>query len=233
MKVFIEGAPQSGKTTVASVVKERYGLCYVSSSEAVRSAVHLGNSVHSSAIQQLIQSDEGIPDTLMAKVIKEAIHRPDCAHGYVIDGFPRSGNQAQLLKREGVVPDVVVELDLSDKTALQRFGGRWFHAASGRIYHTLYNPPKVEGKDDITNQPLEQKTEDTTEAILQRLFQYRRQSEDVRKAFGSLSWSTVSADRNVEAVRNEVFCVLDPLRKPLSASIPTKVIQSKSWWKFW
>lgn len=218
---------------MASVVKERYGICYVSSSEAVRTAVHLGNSIHSSAIQQLIQADEGVPDALMAKVIKEAISRPDCAHGFVIDGYPRSRNQAQLLRREGVNPDVVVELELSDKTALQRFGGRWLHPGSGRLYHTTYNPPKVEGKDDVTNEPLEQKPEDTTEAILQRLFHYRHQSEDVRHAFSSSKWTTVSGDGNVEAVRNEVFAVLDPLRKPLYSSSPQKVEQKKSWWKFW
>lgn len=232
MKVIIEGPPQSGKTTVASVVKERYGICYVSSSEAVRTAVHLGNSAHSSTIQQLIQADEGVPDTLMAKVIKEAVSRPECAHGFVIDGFPRSRNQTQLLRREGVNPDIVVELELSDKTALQRFGGRWFHPGSGRLYHTTYNPPKVEGRDDITDDPLEQNPEDTTDSVLQRLFHYRHQSEDVRQAFSSSKWTTVNADGNVEMVRNEVFAVLDPLHKPLySATLQPAV--KKSWWKFW
>lgn len=229
MKIIVEGPPQSGKTTVSSVVKERYGLCYVSTSEAIRTAVHLGNSAHSSTIQQLMDADEGIPDHLLAKIVKEAVARPDCANGFVVDGFPRTRNQALMLKREGVVPDVVVELELSDKTAQQRFGGRWFHPGSSRLYHTLYNPPKVAGKDDVTGEPLEQRPEDTSESILQRMFQYRRQSADVRTCFNASSWNMVEANGNVETVRNNVFYVLDPLYKPHAGSRGG----SKPWWKFW
>lgn len=228
MKIIVEGPPQSGKTTVSSVVKERYGLCYVSTSEAIRTAVHLGNSAHSSTIQQLMDADEGIPDHLLAKIVKEAVARPDCANGFVVDGFPRSRNQALMLKREGVVPDVVVELEMSDNTAQQRFGGRWFHPGSARLYHTLYNPPKVAGKDDITGEPLEQRPEDTSESILQRMFQYRRQSADVRSCFPTSSWNTVEANGNVETVRNNVFYVLDPLYKRSAAHTG-----SRPWWKFW
>lgn len=234
MKVIIEGPPQSGKTTVSSVIKERYGLCYISTSETIRNAVHLGNSIHSSTIHQLMEADEAIPDALLAKLVKEAANRPDCSNGFVIDGFPRTKNQAQLLKREGVKPGVIVELELSDKTALQRFGGRWFHPASSRIYHTQYNPPKVPGVDDVTGEPLEQRTEDTAESILQRMFQYRRQSADVRTAFSASSWNMVNADGNVETVRNNVFSVLDPLYT--SPAEKTKEIREKSkgnWWKFW
>eukprot|EP00796_Vickermania_ingenoplastis_P006323 gene6323-4551_t len=214
MKIIIEGPPQSGKTTVSSVVKERYGLCYVSTSEAVRTAVHLGNSAHSSALQQLMDADEAIPDQLLAKIVKEAISRPDCANGYVVDGFPRTKTQATLLRREGVQPDAVVELDMSDRTAQVRFGGRWFHPGSSRMYHTLYNPPKTPMKDDVTGEDLQQKNEDTAESIQQRMFHYRRQISDVRSCFGASLWNTVEADGNVEAVRNNVFYVLDPLYKP-------------------
>lgn len=109
MKIIIEGPPQSGKTTVASVVKERYGLCYVSPGEAIRNAVQFTSSPHSAMLKSLIESDELIPDTLLAKVVSEATRRPDCVNGFVLDGFPRTKKQAQLMREEeGVRADVAV-----------------------------------------------------------------------------------------------------------------------------
>jgi len=202
MKLIIEGPPQGGKTTVSSVVKERYGLCYVSASEAVRNAVHLGNSAYSNTLKQLIDSDEMIPDTLLVKVVSEATRRPDCVNGFVLDGFPRTKKQSTLMQEyEKVKVDAVVELDITDSVLQSRFGGRLFHPPSGRMYHTQYNPPRNEGKDDVTGEPLDQRPEDKPEAIMQRLFQYRRQVAEVKSTFNSDVWVTAEANGNVEAVR--------------------------------
>lgn len=236
MKIVIEGPPQGGKTTVASVVKERYGLCYVSTSEAVRNAVHLGNSAYSSTLKQLIDSDQLIPDSLLVKVVSEATQRPDCINGFVLDGFPRTRKQSKLMQEtENVKVDAVVELDITDNVLQSRFGGRWYHAKSGRVYHTVYNPPLVDGKDDDTGEPLEQHAEDKPEMIMQRMFQYRRQISELRTTFSNDAWTTVEASGSVESVRNNVFAVLDPLyfaRNNKKDKVGNQGGLS-SWWRFW
>lgn len=229
MKIVMEGPPQGGKTTVASVVKERYGLCYVSTSEAVRNAVRLGNSAYSSQLKQLIDNDEPIPDSLEVKVVSEATRRPDCVNGFVLDGFPRTRKQSRLMQDlENVKVDIVVALEISDSELQTRFGGRWYHPKSGRIYHTFYNPPLTAGKDDYTGEPLVQHLEDTPEGIRQRMSQYRQQLSEVRSTFAGNSWVTVEASGNVESVRNNVFAVLDPLY-----FAQTSKKAPKPWWKFW
>ncbi|CBZ30148.1 putative adenylate kinase b [Leishmania mexicana MHOM/GT/2001/U1103] len=229
MKIVMEGPPKGGKTTVASVVKERYGLCYVSTSEAVRNAVRLGNSAYSSQLKQLIDNDEPIPDSLEVKVVSEATRRPDCVNGFVLDGFPRTRKQSRLMQDlENVKVDIVVALEISDSELQTRFGGRWYHPKSGRIYHTFYNPPLTAGKDDYTGEPLVQHLEDTPERIRQRMSQYRQQLSEVRSTFAGNSWVTVEASGNVESVRNNVFAVLDPLY-----FAQTSKKAPKSWWKFW
>lgn len=231
MKVIIEGPPQGGKTTVSSVVKERYGLCYVSTSEVVRNAVHLNNSAYSSAIKQAIDNDEIIPDTLLVKVVAEATHRPDCVNGFVLDGFPRTKKQARLLQdAEKVKVDAVVELDISDSVLQSRLGGRWFHPSSGRMYHTLYNPPKEAGKDDVTGEALEQRTEDKPDNIMQRMFQYRRQVGEVRTQFPADQWTMSEANGSVESVRTNVFAVLDPL---YADELAAKSTGGHPWWRLW
>lgn len=230
MRIIIEGPPQGGKTTVSSVVKERYGLCYVSTSEAVRNAVQLGNSAFSPTLKQLIESGDVIPDLLLVKVVSEATRRPDCANGFVLDGFPRTKKQSKLLQEyEKVSVDAVVELDMTDSVLQARFGGRWFHPGSGRMYHTIYNPPKAQGKDDMTGEPLDQKSEDKPEMIMQRTFQYRRQIAEVKGTFPNDLWITVEANGNVESVRNNVFAVLDPIKLAAQSDAGKR----KFWWKFW
>ncbi|KPA81990.1 putative mitochondrial adenylate kinase b [Leptomonas pyrrhocoris] len=236
MKIVVEGPPQGGKTTVASVVKERYGLCYVSTSEAVRNAVHLGNSAHSSTLKQLIDSDELIPDSVLVKVVSEATQRPDCINGFVLDGFPRTRKQSKLMQEsEDVKVDVVVELDVPDNVLQSRFGGRWFHPRSGRAYHNVYNPPLVDGKDDDTGEPLEQRAEDKPEMIMQRMFQYRRQLSELRTTFSNEAWTTVEASGSVEAVRNNVFAVLDSLYYAQNSKKAKSIHRgsASSWWRFW
>ncbi|CAG9581725.1 adenylate kinase 2 [Leishmania major strain Friedlin] len=229
MKIVMEGPPQGGKTTVASVVKERYGLCYVSTSEAVRNAVRLGNSAYSSQLKQLIDNDERIPDSLEVKVVSEATRRPDCVNGFVLDGFPRTRKQSKMMQDlENVKVDIVVELEISNSELQTRFGGRWYHPKSGRIYHTFYDPPLNAGKDDYTGEPLVQHLEDTPERIQERMSQYRQQLSEVRSTFARDAWVTVEASGNVESVRNNVFAVLDPLYfAQASKKVP------KPWWKLW
>ncbi|GET92100.1 adenylate kinase b, putative [Leishmania tarentolae] len=229
MRIVIEGPPQGGKTTVASVVKERYGLCYVSTSEAVQNAVRLGNSAYSSQLKQLIDKGERIPDWLEVKVVSEATRRPDCVNGFVLDGFVRTRAQSRMMHDlENVKVDAVVELGIPDSELQTRFGCRWYHPKSGRIYHTVYNPPLTAGKDDYTGEPLVQHSEDTPERIQQRMCQYRQRLSEVRSTLLGTAWVTVEASGNVESVRNNVFAVLDPLYFA-QASMTT----TKPWWKFW
>ncbi|EPY38600.1 adenylate kinase 2 [Angomonas deanei] len=193
--------------------------------------MQIGNSQFSSTVKQIIDNGEVIPDTLLVKVVSEAIRRPDCINGFVLDGFPRTKKQATLMQDfEKISADAVIELGIPASVMQQRFGGRYHHPASGRMYHTVYNPPEEAGKDDITGEPLVQNNEDKPEAIAQRMQAYQKQVADVRSTFTDNQWVPVDASGNVESVRNNVFTVLDPLQFSVFAS---KVTTARPWWKFW
>ncbi|KEG09755.1 putative adenylate kinase [Trypanosoma grayi] len=226
MHVFLLGPPGSGKTSVSTVLKERYGVCYVAPSEVVQHAVEYSGTELSERLRHLLDEGKTIPDWLLTRVVAEATRGPDCIHGYLLDDFPKTAAQARLLIKEGVKPDAIIVLSFADRVLMERYAGRWVHPASGRMYHTLYNPPRVKGRDDITGQPLVQRAEDTEEAVQQRLAKFHHNLSDVRFVYeDSRLWHTVNGCATVDNVHLSICRVLDPI---LAA-------KHNSWWSrvFW
>ncbi|ORC93238.1 putative adenylate kinase [Trypanosoma theileri] len=212
MHVFLLGPPGSGKTSIGTVLKERYGVCHVTPNEAVSHAVENNRTVISEKLRHLLNEGKPIPDWLLTRVVADAIRGPDCINGFLLDDFPKTAAQARLLNDEGVKPDAIVLLNIADRVLIDRYSGRWVHSASGRIYHTLYNPPKVKGRDDVTGQPLVQRAEDTEDAVRQRLAKFQENLSEIKLVYEKEElWHTVNGYATLDTIDRSICRVLDPI----------------------
>lgn len=182
MKVIFVGPPGAGKGTQANNIVQRYGIPQIATGDMLRAAIRdktpLGIKVQSIMAQGILVDDE----TIIA-LVKERITQPDCANGFLLDGFPRTVTQAQALKTAGIHIDAVIELAVPDWDIVERLSGRRMHTPSGRIYHIRTNPPKVDGIDDVTGEPLTIRPDDNEETIKQRLGVYREQTQPVSEFY--------------------------------------------------
>jgi adenylate kinase len=176
MRLILLGGPGAGKGTQANHIKNKYGIPQISTGDMLRAAVKAGTPLGLAAKKIM---DEGglVSDDIIIGLVKDRIQEPDCANGFLFDGFPRTLPQADAMKAEGVNIDYVVEIAVDDKEIIKRMSGRRAHLASGRTYHILYNPPKVEGKDDVTGEDLVQRDDDQEETVRKRLQVYHDQTE--------------------------------------------------------
>ncbi|HSG90543.1 MAG TPA: adenylate kinase [Pseudomonadales bacterium] len=175
MRVILLGAPGAGKGTQAKFISERFGIPQISTGDMLRAARSAGTPLGQEA-ERYMSAGELVPDSLIIALVKERIEEPDCAQGFLFDGFPRTIPQAQALEDEGVKIDHVLEIDVEDEEIVHRLSGRRVHEGSGRIYHVDYNPPKVEGKDDETGEALVQRADDSEDTVRRRLEVYRDQT---------------------------------------------------------
>ncbi|RNF16283.1 putative adenylate kinase, partial [Trypanosoma cruzi] len=211
MHLFVLGPPGSGKTSISTVLKERYGVCHVTPSDAVSHAVEYIGSAFGDQLR-LLEEGKPIPDWLLTRVVAEATRGPDCSNGFLLDDFPKTAEQARLLNEEGVKPDAIVLLNFADNLLIERFCGRWVHPVSGRMYHTLYDPPKVKGRDDVTGQPLVQRPEDSEDAVRERLANFRQNLNALRLVYSDERlWHTVEGYAAVDTVQRSICRVLDPI----------------------
>lgn len=176
MRVILLGAPGAGKGTQAQFITERFGIPQISTGDMLRAAVAAGTELGIKA-KGVMESGGLVSDDLIIALVKERIAQDDCGNGFLFDGFPRTIPQAEAMKEAGVIIDHVVNIDVADEEIIQRLSGRRVHPASGRVYHTIYNPPKVEGKDDVTGEPLIQRDDDSEETVKNRLAVYHDQTE--------------------------------------------------------
>lgn len=179
--IFI-GPPGSGKGTQAPIIKDEYCLCHLSTGDMLRAAVKAGTELGQKA--KKIMAEGGlVPDELVVGLIKDELHNPECAKGFILDGFPRTVPQAQkldeMLKSKGTGIDKVVNLAIEDELLLKRITGRLVHLASGRSYNIHFNPPKVAGKDDITGEPLVHRSDDQATALAKRLEAFHKETKPV------------------------------------------------------
>ena len=176
MRVILLGAPGAGKGTQAGFITKKFGIPQISTGDMLRAAVKAGTEL---GLQAKSVMDAGglVSDDLIINLVKERIAQPDCANGFLFDGFPRTIPQAEAMKEAGVSIDNVVEIAVDDEEIVQRIAGRRVHEASGRVYHVVYNPPKVEGKDDVTGEELVQRKDDTEETVRHRLSVYHSQTK--------------------------------------------------------
>jgi adenylate kinase len=176
MRLILLGAPGAGKGTQATFIKEKFGIPQISTGDMLRAAVKAGSALGIEA-KRFMDAGELVPDTLIINLVKERLQAPDCANGYLFDGFPRTLPQADAMKQAGVAIDYVLEIDVPFNDIIERMSGRRSHAASGRTYHVKFNPPKQDGKDDVTGEPLIQRDDDKEETVRKRLDVYVSQTK--------------------------------------------------------
>jgi adenylate kinase len=216
MRLILLGPPGAGKGTQAAFVKEAYGIPQISTGDMLRCAVKAGTPLGLAA-KKVMDSGALCSDDIIIDLVLERLKQPDCAHGYLFDGFPRTIPQAEAMKKAPVPLDYVLEMDVPDAFIVERMSGRRVHPASGRTYHVKFNPPKVAGRDDVTGEPLIQRDDDKEETVLKRLAVYHQQTEPLVAYYEK--WSA-SGDPNapkyrkvdgtgpVEAIRVRVFAAL-------------------------
>jgi adenylate kinase len=173
--MILLGAPGVGKGTQAAFICQKFGIPQISTGDMLRAAIKAGTAVGLAA-KKVMDAGSLVSDDIIIGLVKERLAQPDCAKGYLFDGFPRTIPQADALKAAGVQVDVVLEIEVPDDVIIERMGGRRVHAASGRTYHVSYNPPHVEGRDDITGEPLIQRDDDKEETVRRRLQIYKDQT---------------------------------------------------------
>ncbi|MBX6317399.1 adenylate kinase [Pigmentiphaga sp.] len=175
MRLILLGAPGAGKGTQAAFLKERYGIPQISTGDMLRAAVKAGTPLGIEA-KKVMDAGGLVSDDIIIGLVKDRLKDPDCANGYLFDGFPRTIPQAEALRAAGVPLDFVVEVDVPEEEIIERMSGRRVHLPSGRTYHLRFNPPKNEGVDDITGEPLVQRDDDKEETVRKRLEVYRQQT---------------------------------------------------------
>ena len=175
MRLILLGAPGAGKGTQATFICQKYNIPQISTGDMLRAAVKAGTQLGIEA-KKIMDSGGLVSDDLIINLVKERISQPDCAKGFLFDGFPRTIPQADAMKAGGVKLDYVLEIDVPFEAIIERMSGRRSHTASGRTYHVKYNPPKVEGKDDVTGEPLIQREDDKEETVRKRLEVYSAQT---------------------------------------------------------
>lgn len=216
MRLILLGGPGAGKGTQANFIKEKFGIPQISTGDMLRAAVKAGTPLGIEA-KKFMDSGGLVPDDVIIGLVKERIKEPDCKKGFLFDGFPRTIPQAEAMKDAGVRIESVVEIDVPDEEIIKRMSGRRAHLASGRTYHVIFNPPKVEGKDDVTDEPLVQRDDDKEETVRKRLEVYHAQTEPLVDYYQK--WQA-SGDANapkcikiegigkVEEIRNRIFQAL-------------------------
>ena len=175
MRLILLGAPGAGKGTQATFLCQKYSIPQISTGDMLRAAVKAGTPLGVEA-KKVMDSGGLVSDDLIINLVKERIAQSDCAQGFLFDGFPRTLPQADAMKAAGVKLDYVLEIDVPFDAIIERMSGRRSHTASGRTYHVKYNPPKVEGKDDLTGEPLIQRDDDKEETVRKRLEVYSAQT---------------------------------------------------------
>jgi len=216
MKLILLGAPGAGKGTQAKFICEKFGIPQISTGDMLRAQVKAGTPLGLEA-QKHMGTGGLVPDAVIIGMVKERLQEADCQNGYLFDGFPRTIPQAEAMKEAGVAIDFVVEVDVPDADIIERMAGRRAHLPSGRTYHVKFNPPKVEGKDDVTGEDLVQRDDDKEETVKKRLEVYHAQTKPLVDFYAN--WAAtgdgkaprvrkVAGVGSVDAITARVFDVL-------------------------
>ena len=211
MKALLLGAPGAGKGTQAQFITAAFNIPQISTGDMLRAAIKAGTPLGLEA-KKIIDEGGLVRDDIIIGMVKERIAQADCKNGFLFDGFPRTIPQAEALVKAGVELDHVLEIAVEDEEIVQRIAGRRVHEASGRVYHTVYNPPKVEGKDDVTGEDLVQRKDDTEETVRHRLSVYHSQTkplvdfyQKLAAAQGKPKYSHVEGVGSVESITAKVL----------------------------
>ena len=216
MRIILLGGPGAGKGTQANYIKEKFNIPQISTGDMLRAAVKAGTALGLEA-KKIMDAGGLVSDEIILGLVKERVAQADCANGFLLDGFPRTIPQADAIKDQGIKIDYVVEIDVDDEEIIKRMSGRRVHPASGRTYHVVFNPPKVEGKDDATGEALIQRDDDKEETVRKRLTVYHDQTEPLIAYYSKWAASgesqapkyvKVMGTGSVESVRDTIFAAL-------------------------
>jgi adenylate kinase len=219
MRLILLGGPGAGKGTQANFIKENYQIPQISTGDMLRAALKEGTELGLKA-KEYMDAGKLVPDDVIIGLVKERIKEPDCEKGFLFDGFPRTIPQADALKEAGVPVEAVVDIDVPDGEIIKRMSGRRVHLASGRTYHIVFNPPKEEGKDDVTGERLIQRDDDQEETVRKRLDVYHTQTEPLIDYYKNWEKSGESAVPKyiriegvgkLEEIRDQIYAALDNL----------------------
>lgn len=216
MRLILLGPPGAGKGTQANFIKEKYNIPQISTGDMLRAAIKAGTELGLAA-KKVMDAGQLVSDDIIIGLVKERLKDADCANGYLFDGFPRTIAQADAMKESGVNIDYVLEIDVPDELIVERMTGRRTHQPSGRVYHVKFNPPKVEGKDDVTGEDLVQRDDDKEETVKNRLAVYHNQTEVLVGYYnkwaesglpGAPKYRKITGVGPVEQVRDAAFAAL-------------------------
>jgi adenylate kinase len=216
MRIILLGLPGAGKGTQARFLIEKYRIPQISTGDMLRAAIKQGTPSGISA-NDYMERGELVPDEIVIELVKERLRAPDCARGFIMDGFPRTIRQAEALRDAGIDIDCIVEIEVSDGEILRRMSGRRVHLPSGRSYHVEFNPPRVPGKDDVTGEPLVQRVDDNEETVRQRIAVYHALTKPLIEFY--MKWRASGDPRaplyvniygkgSVEHIRDKLFAAL-------------------------
>ena len=216
MRLILLGAPGAGKGTQATFVAQRFRIPQISTGDMLRAAVTAGTPLGLQA-KKFMDAGALVPDDVIIGLVKERIRQPDCAKGFLFDGFPRTIPQADAMKAAGVRLDYVVEIDVEDAEIVRRLSGRRVHPASGRTYHVSFHPPRIEGRDDVTGEPLVQRDDDREETVRKRLEVYHSQTKQLVDYYSKWAASgapdapkyvRIPGAGSVKSIRDRIFASL-------------------------
>jgi adenylate kinase len=216
MRLILLGAPGAGKGTQANFIKEKFNIPQISTGDMLRAAIKAGTELGVAA-KKVMDAGGLVSDDIMIGLVKDRLTQPDCAHGYLFDGFPRTIAQADAMKDAGIDVDYVLEIAVPDESIIERMDGRRSHPGSGRVYHVKFNPPKVDGIDDVTGEPLVQRDDDKAETVKKRLDVYHNQTEVLLGYYndwaqsglpGAPKYRRISGIGPVEQIRDSAFAAL-------------------------
>ena len=214
--MLLLGPPGAGKGTQAGFIKDAFGIPQISTGDMLRAAVKAGTPLGLAA-KKVMDSGALVSDDIILGLVQERLREADCARGYLFDGFPRTIPQADALKNAGVPIDHVLEIEVPDAAIVERMSGRWVHLASGRTYHTKYNPPRVPGKDDVTGEDLVQRVDDREDTVKHRLAVYHAQTEPLISYYKQWAasgdpraprYQAIDGLKDVEVVREAALAAL-------------------------
>ncbi len=216
MRVILLGPPGAGKGTQAAYICERFTIPQISTGDMLRAAVAAGTELGRRA-KAIMDAGELVSDDIIIGLVLDRIAEPDCAEGFLFDGFPRTLPQAEAMREAGVTIDAVVEIVVPDDEIVRRMSGRRVHPGSGRTYHLVFNPPERDELDDVTGEPLVQRDDDREEVVRNRLATYHAQTEVLSRYYAELEGSDapelvrVDGTRSIEQVRDDILHRLETI----------------------
>ena len=219
MRLILLGGPGAGKGTQANYIKEKFKIPQISTGDMLRAAVKAGTDLGKQA-KAFMDAGGLVPDDVIIGLVKERIKEPDCQKGFLFDGFPRTIPQADAMKAAGVPIEAVVDIDVTDAEIIKRMSGRRVHLASGRTYHVVFNPPREEGKDNETGEPLIQREDDKEETVRKRLEVYHAQTEPLINYYrkwedsgeaAAPKYIHIEGVGKVDEIKNSIYTALESL----------------------